>query len=81
MPPPGSESSAPAFLAENSAGWETSAPIRPERQGIVAGPALDQQLQILGAPWTHADLGCLAAAAACAGRSIEPLKYAREGGL
>ena len=65
-----SESSAPAFLAENSAGWETSAPIRPERQGIAAGPALDQQLQSR-APWTHADLGCLAGAAACARRSIE----------
>ena len=62
--------SAPAFLAENSAGWETSAPIRPERQGIAAGPALDQQLQSR-APWTHADLGCLAGAAACARRSIE----------
>ena len=66
----GSESSTPAFLAENSAGWETSAPIRPERQGIAAGPALDQQLQSR-APWTHADLGCLAGAAACARRSIE----------
>ena len=65
-----SESSTPAFLAENSAGWETSAPIRPERQGIAAGPALDQQLQSR-APWTHADLGCLAGAAACARRSIE----------
>ena len=65
-----SESSPPAFLAENSAGWETSAPIRPERQGIAAGPALDQQLQSR-APWTHADLGCLAGAAACARRSIE----------
>ena len=65
-----SESSAPAFLAENSAGWETSAPLRPERQGIAAGPALDQQLQSR-APWTHADLGCLAGAAACARRSIE----------
>ena len=62
--------SAPAFLAANSAGWETSAPIRPERQGIAAGPALDQQLQSR-APWTHADLGCLAGAAACARRSIE----------
>ena len=62
--------SAPAFLAENSAGWETSAPLRPERQGIAAGPAIDQQLQSR-APWTHADLGCLAGAAACARRSIE----------
>ena len=67
---PGSEGSRWQFLAENSAGWETSAPIRPERQGIAAGPALDQQLQSR-APWTHADLGCLAGAAACARRSIE----------
>ena len=67
---PGSEGSRRQFLAENSAGWETSAPIRPERQGIAAGPALDQQLQSR-APWTHADLGCLAGAAACARRSIE----------
>ena len=70
LPARGSEDPRQQFLAANSAGWETSAPLRPERQGIAAGPALDQQLQSR-APWTHADLGCLAGAAACARRSIE----------
>ena len=79
--PPGSEGSRQQFLAANSAGWETSAPIRPERQGIAAGgllAALDQQLQSR-APWTHADL--TSAASPARQLVLEGALNAPEGGL